>query len=187
MNFDDHILEVLWSEDQISRRVSDLGSQICADFQSRNEVPVLVGVANGAFVFLADLVRKIRLPLTLDFVRVVSYGIGTVTSGIPKIIVDLKLNVLGRHVVLVEDIVDTGNTLSILIQYLKSKGASSISVCTLLDKPSRRRVHFEPEGEGKYYCGFECPDQFVVGYGLDYAELYRNLPYIGVLKPEIYK
>ncbi|XP_061345198.1 uncharacterized protein LOC133291034 [Gastrolobium bilobum] len=182
-----HIERVLWSEDQISRRVSDLASQISADFLAESPPPVLVGVATGAFLFLADLVRKIDLPIAVDFVRAESYGSGTESNSAPTISFDLKVDVNGHHVILVEDIVDTGHTLSRVIAHLKSKGASSVSVCTFLDKPARRKVHFQLVGEGKYYRGFECPDYFVVGYGMDFAEMYRNLPYVGVLKPEHYK
>ncbi|KAJ8541470.1 hypothetical protein K7X08_002286 [Anisodus acutangulus] len=199
---EDHIEKILFTEHQISQRVSELASQIALNFtptkiitnsnnggallSSSLSAPVVVGVATGAFLFLADLVRKIKLPISVDFVRVESYGSGTVSSGKPKISCDLKIGVTGKHVILVEDVVDTGNTLFCLIEHLKSKGASSISVCTLLDKPSKRKVNFELVGEGKFYRGFECPDYFVVGYGLDFAELYRNLPYVGVLKPEMY-
>nr|GMD88741.1 hypoxanthine-guanine phosphoribosyltransferase [Ipomoea batatas]GMD91176.1 hypoxanthine-guanine phosphoribosyltransferase [Ipomoea batatas]GME04780.1 hypoxanthine-guanine phosphoribosyltransferase [Ipomoea batatas] len=194
--FEDHIERVLWTDQQISDRVSQLASEITRDFTVNgatavaalpSAAPVVVGVATGAFLFLADLVRKINLPITVDVIRVESYGSGTVSSGKPKISCDLKIDVRGKHVILVEDIVDTGNTLCRLIEHLKSKGASSISVCALLDKPSRRKVNFELVGDGKFYRGFECPDYFVVGYGLDFAELYRNLPYVGVLKPEVYK
>lgn len=181
------IERILWTEQQISQRISELASQITLDFNNNPLSPVIIGVATGAFLFLADLVRKIPLPVTVDFIRVSSYGSGTQSNGAPLISFDLKLDIQGKHVILVEDIVDTGNTLSCLITHLKSKGASSISVCTLLDKPSRRKVNFELLGKGKYYCGFECPDFFVVGYGLDFAEHYRNLPYVGVLKTELYK
>ncbi|XP_076947839.1 uncharacterized protein LOC143619903 [Bidens hawaiensis] len=187
-SIDDDILTVLWSPEQLLQKVRDLASKITHDFSSPDSSsPVIVGVATGAFLFLADLVRNIKLPVTVDFVRAESYGSGTVSSGAPKISCDVKLDVTGKHVVLVEDIVDTGNTVSRLIAYLEGKGASSVSVCTLLDKPSRRTVQFELLGDGKFYSGFECPDCFVVGYGLDFDEHYRNLPYIGVLKPEIYK
>ncbi|KAM4131213.1 hypothetical protein ACJW30_01G160900 [Castanea mollissima] len=186
-----HIERVLWDQQQISRRVAELASQISADFggaaNSDSPPPVLVGVATGAFLFLADLVRNIDLPISVDFVRAESYGSGTISSGAPKLSLDLKVDVKGKHVILVEDIVDTGSTLSCLIAYLESKGASSVSVCAFLDKPTRRKVHFQPLGQGKFYKGFECPDDFVVGYGMDFAELYRNLPYVGVLKPEYYK
>ncbi|CAH9101601.1 unnamed protein product [Cuscuta europaea] len=186
INMDDHIERVLWTEHQIANRVSGLASEITHQFSSAAAAPVFVGVANGAFIFLADLVRKINFPITVDSIRVGSYGSGTVSSGKPNIYSDLKIDVQGKHVVLVEDIVDTGNTLSCLIEHLKAKGASSISVCALLDKTSRRKVNLELVGDGKFYCGFQCPDYFVVGYGLDFAEQYRNLPYIGVLKPEMY-
>ncbi|KAK3426160.1 hypoxanthine-guanine phosphoribosyltransferase [Eucalyptus grandis] len=187
---DSHIEEVLWTQDQISARVSELAAEITSDFRAAAAAaaspPVFVAVATGAFLFVADLVRKVELPLVVDFVRSDSYGSGTESSGAPAVSLDLKVDVQGRHVVLVEDIVDTGNTLSCLIGHLKSKGASSISVCAFLDKPVRRKVHFQLVGDGKFYRGFECPDYFVVGYGMDYAELYRSLPYIGVLKPEYY-
>ncbi|KAL3621528.1 hypothetical protein CASFOL_036440 [Castilleja foliolosa] len=186
MALDDHIERVIFTEQQISERVSELGSEITRD--CIGTPTVVVGVATGAILFLADIVRNIPLPITVEIIRVESYGSGTVSNGHPTISSDLKTDVQGCHVMLVEDIVDTGSTMSCLIEYMKSKGASSVSVCTLLDKPARRKVHFKPVGEkGKYYCGFECPDEFVVGYGMDYAEVYRNLPYVGVLKPEIYK
>ncbi|XP_057775985.1 uncharacterized protein LOC130994881 [Salvia miltiorrhiza] len=187
MDLNDHIEKILFTEQQISERVSELASTITADFKAAEVAPAVVGVATGAFLFVADLVRKIHLPLTVDFVRAESYGSGTVSNGHPTISFGLKVDVRGKHVILVEDIVDTGNTLSCLTDYMKTEGASSVSVCTLLDKPARRKVHFQVVGEGKYYRGFECPDDFVVGYGLDFAEQYRNLPYVGVLKPEIYK
>ncbi|CAN4116422.1 unnamed protein product [Withania somnifera] len=190
---ENQIEKILFTEHQISERVSQLASEITLHFSpapllssSSSSPPVIVGVATGAFLFLADLVRKIKIPISVDFVRVESYGSSTVSSGKPKISCGLKMDVNGKHVILVEDIVDTGNTLSCLIKYLKSKGASSISVCTLLNKPSKRKVNFELVGEGKFYYGFECPDYFVVGYGLDFAELYRNLPYVGILKREMY-
>ncbi|KAF8026721.1 hypothetical protein BT93_F3254 [Corymbia citriodora subsp. variegata] len=183
---DSHIEKVLWTQDQISLRVSELASKITSDLSAVAQPPVFVAVATGAFLFVADLVRKVGLPLVVDFVRSDSYGSGTVSSGAPAVSLDLKVDVRGRHVILVEDIVDTGNTLSCLIGHLKSKGASSISVCAFLDKPAGRKVQFQLVGDGKFYRGFECPDYFVVGYGMDYAELYRSLPYIGVLKPEHY-
>ncbi|KAK2659127.1 hypothetical protein Ddye_005660 [Dipteronia dyeriana] len=187
MSLNSHIETVLWTHDQISDRVAELAAQISTDFHSNPaSPPVVVGVATGAFLFLADLVRKIQLPVSVDFVRVESYGSGTESNGAPVISLNLKLDVKDKHVILVEDIVDTGSTVSCLIPYLESKGASSVSVCTFLDKPTRRKVQVELLGKGKFYRGFQCPDYFVVGYGMDYAELYRNLPYIGVLKPEYY-
>ncbi|KAH9757779.1 Hypoxanthine phosphoribosyltransferase [Citrus sinensis] len=195
MSMDSHIEKVLWTQDQISRRVTELAAQITHDFNSVSPPPVVVGVATGAFLFLADLVRNIHLPISVDFIRAESYGSGTLSSGAPVLSLDSKLDVKDKHVILmhtflcsqVEDIVDTGTTLSSLIANLVSKGASSVSVCTLLDKPARRKIQVELVGEGKFYRGFECPDYFVVGYGMDFAELYRNLPYVGVLKPECYK
>ncbi|CAN6336472.1 unnamed protein product, partial [Urochloa humidicola] len=181
------IERVLWTEAEVAARVGEVAAELAADLRALPEPAVVVGVATGAFLFLADLVRRIDAPLSVDFVRVESYGGGTESSGKPRITADLKVDVAGKHVVVVEDIVDTGNTLSCLIAHLEKKGASSISVCTFLDKPARRKVNFQLVGDGKFYSGFECPDCFVVGYGLDYAELYRNLPYVGVLKPEMYK
>ncbi|KAL0906135.1 hypothetical protein M5K25_024602 [Dendrobium thyrsiflorum] len=186
MPMDADIERVLWTAEEIAARISALGAQISNDFRRFPSPVIIVGVATGAFLFLADIVRQITLPIAVDFIRAESYGSGTNSNGGPIISCDLKLDINGKHVILVEDIVDTGATLFCLISHLKSKGACSISVCTLLDKPARRRVHFELVGEGKFYCGFECPDDFVVGYGLDLAELYRNLAYIGVLKPEKY-
>ncbi|XP_021771518.1 uncharacterized protein LOC110735639 [Chenopodium quinoa] len=183
---EDDIDKILWTSEDISNRVSELAAQLTHDI-SATELPVFVGVATGCFVFLADLVRRVSLPVSIDLVRVSSYGAGTLSNGSPSISSDLKLDVTDKHVVLVEDIVDTGNTLCRLIEHLKSKGASSVSVCTFLDKPSRRKVNVELVGNGKFYRGFECPDYFVVGYGMDFAELYRNLPYVGVLKPRCYQ
>lgn len=182
------IEKILWTEDQISNRVTELAAQLTRELGgATTSPPVFVGVATGAFIFLADLVRRLSFPISVDLVRVGSYGFGTHSNGSPTISSDLKLDISGKHVVLVEDIVDTGNTLARLIAHLKSKGASSVSVCTFLDKPSRRKATFEMVGKGKFYRGFECPDSFVVGYGMDFAELYRNLPYVGVLKPECYE
>ncbi|PON96289.1 Hypoxanthine phosphoribosyl transferase [Trema orientale] len=182
-----HIEKVLWTQDEIAARVSDLASQISADLVVGSPPPIMVGVATGAFLFLADLVRQIKLPITVDFIRAESYGCGTESSGKPTISFDSKLDVAGKHIILVEDVVDTGSTLACLIAHMESKGASSVSVCTFLDKPARRKVHIHLLGQGKFYTGFQCPDYFVVGYGMDFAELYRNLPYVGVLKPELYK
>ncbi|KAF3326922.1 hypoxanthine-guanine phosphoribosyltransferase [Carex littledalei] len=186
MGSESDIERILYTESDISKRVSDLAAEISADLSSSGGSTVFVGVATGAFLLIADLVRRISAPITIDFIRVESYGSGTESCGEPRISCDLKLDVTGKHVVLVEDIVDTGRTLSSLISYLEKKGATSVSVCSLLDKPSRRKVEVKLVGGGKLYIGFECPDYFVVGYGMDYAELYRNLPYVGILKPEIY-
>ncbi|KAK4803524.1 hypothetical protein SAY86_003341 [Trapa natans] len=152
---DAHIERILWSEDQISSRVSELASEMAADFATAEPPPVFVAVATGAFLFVADLARRIPLEIAVDFVRADSYGSGTDSSGVPALSLDLKLNIQGRHVILVEDIVDTGSTLSCLIAHLQAKGASSVSVCAFLDKPVRRKVHFQLVGEGKFYRGFE--------------------------------
>ncbi|MCL7029463.1 hypothetical protein MKW94_027896 [Papaver nudicaule] len=188
MALDDDIERVLWSEEEISDRISEIALEISEDFKgSSSSTPVLIGVATGAFMFLSDLAKKIKFPVLVDFIRAESYGSGTQSNGAPRISCDVKIDIKGKHVILVEDIVDTGNTLSCLISHLKSKGACSVSVCTLLDKPTRRKVEVQLVGEGKFYKGFECPDYFVVGYGMDFAELYRNLAYVGVLKPEMYQ
>ncbi|KAJ0977881.1 hypothetical protein J5N97_013355 [Dioscorea zingiberensis] len=187
MALEGHIETVLWTEADIAARVAELASQITDDFLGSSVPLVAVGVATGAFLFLADVVRRIKIPIEVDFIRAESYGSGTESSGAPRISCDIKIDVAGKHVILVEDIVDTGNTLSCLVAHLESKGASSVSVCTFLDKPARRKVELKLVGEGKFYRGFECPDYFVVGYGMDFAELYRNVPYVGVLKPEMYK
>nr|CAD1843072.1 unnamed protein product [Ananas comosus var. bracteatus] len=190
MGSEAEIERVLWTEEEIARRVAELGAAISADFKGAVPSPVvLVGVATGAFLFLADIAREITVPVAIDFVRAESYGAGTESSGEPRISGDLKIDVEGKHVIIVNALRHCrhGNTLSHLMSHFEKKGPLSVSVCTFLDKPVRRRVNFELVGEGKFYRGFECPDYFVVGYGMDYAELYRNLPYVGILKPEMYK
>ena len=171
---------VLFSEEELSRRVGEIAAQIDADYVGRE--PLLVSVLRGSFVFMADLVRKITLPCTVDFMAVSSYGTGSSSSGQVKIIKDLSEQIEGKDVIVVEDILDSGNTLSYLLEILKARQPASIRLCTLLDKPSRRVKPVE-----LHYSGFSIPDYFVVGYGLDYAERYRNLPYIGVLKPSVYE
>ncbi|CAI0628952.1 unnamed protein product [Linum tenue] len=181
MALDSHIEKVLWTAGEISDRVAELAAEITSDLSPNSPAPVLVGVATGAFVFLADLVRQIKLPISVDFIRADSYGAGTESTGAPRLSLDLKLDVTGKHVILVEDIVDSGSTVASLIGHLEKKGASSVSVCAFLDKPARRKVEFRV-----VLCILQCPDYFVVGYGMDFAEVYRNLPYVGVLKPEFY-
>ena len=171
---------VLFSEEELRRRVGEIAAQIDADYVGRE--PLLVSVLRGSFVFMADLVRKITLPCTVDFMAVSSYGTGSSSSGQVKIIKDLSEHIEGKDVIVVEDILDSGNTLSYLLEILKARQPASIRLCTLLDKPSRRVKPVE-----LHYSGFSIPDYFVVGYGLDYAERYRNLPYIGVLKPSVYE
>ncbi|MFK7696877.1 hypoxanthine phosphoribosyltransferase [Paenibacillus sp. HJGM_3] len=173
------IQEIIFTEEQIQRKVAELGETLSQDYEGRN--PLVICVLKGAFIFMADLVKRMTIPLELDFMAVSSYGASTKSSGVVKIIKDLDVPVEGRNVLIVEDIIDSGLTLSYLIDVLERRNARSISVVTLFDKPARRTVELEPD-----YKGFTIPDAFVVGYGLDYAEKYRNLPYIGVLKPEVY-
>lgn len=173
------IQEVLYSEEQISQKVKELGERLTKDFEGRN--PLVICVLKGAFIFMSDLVKEIKVPLEIDFMAVSSYGQSTVSSGVVRILKDLDTSVEGRDVLIVEDIIDSGLTLSYLIDVLHHRNAKSVTVCTLFDKPARRKVDLAPD-----YKGYTLPDEFVVGYGLDYAEKYRNLPYIGILKPEIY-
>ncbi|WP_068505552.1 hypoxanthine phosphoribosyltransferase [Paenibacillus kribbensis] len=173
------IQEVLISEEEIQSKIKELGAQLSVKYEGKN--PLVICVLKGAFIFMADLVKSITVPLELDFMAVSSYGVSTKSSGVVKIIKDLDASVEGRDVLIVEDIIDSGLTLTHLIELLKNRNAKSVCVVTLFDKPARRSVNLEAD-----YTGFTLPDAFVVGYGLDYAEHYRNLPYIGILKPEIY-
>ena len=170
---------ILLTEAELKERVAELGRQISEDFAGKE--PIFVGVLKGCFIFMADLLRSVELHCTMDFMSVSSYGDGTTTTGAVKINKDLSRDIAGRDVIIVEDILDSGVTLSYLKNYLSVRQPASISIVTLLDKPSRRRADIKAD-----YVGFEVEDAFVVGYGLDYAEKYRNLPYIGILKPEIY-
>ncbi|MHA0857627.1 hypoxanthine phosphoribosyltransferase [Paenibacillus sp. CMAA1364] len=173
------ILEVLISEEQIKEKVAELGAKLSEEYAGRN--PLVICVLKGAFVFMADVIKHITVPLEIDFMAVSSYGASTQSSGVVKIIKDLDVSVEGRDVLIVEDIIDSGLTLSYLIELLNNRKAKSTCVVTLFDKPVGRTVNLQAD-----YTGFILPDAFVVGYGLDYAEKYRNLPYVGVLKPEIY-
>ena len=173
--------QILFTQDQVAARVQELAAQITRDYAGKT--PLVVGVLRGSFIFMADLVRHLDLPLTLDFMAASSYGAGTTSSGLVNIRLDLHDDIAGRDVLLVEDILDTGNTLSKLVAELKGRHPASLKLCVLLDKPERRRpgITLKPD-----YVGFTIPNAFVVGYGLDYNEHYRNLPYVGVLKPEAY-
>ena len=173
------IQEVLFSEEQLKTRVNEIAQQISKDYAGKEIM--LISVLRGSFIFMADLCRAIDLPCTLDFMAVSSYGKGTTSSGQVQITKDLSEDISGRHIIVVEDILDSGNTLSYLLKILENRHPASIRLCTLLDKPERRVKPVEV-----HYSGFSIPDAFVVGYGLDYAEMYRNLPYIGILKPEVY-
>ena len=176
---DQDVERVLFSEEELKQRVAEIAAQIDADYAGKE--PMLISVLRGSFVFMADLVRQIHVPCTVDFMAVSSYGMGASSSGQVKIIKDLSEQIEGKDLIVVEDILDSGNTLSYLLQILRARRPASVRLCTLLDKPSRRVKEVEVN-----YSGFSIPDYFVVGYGLDYAEKYRNLPYIGVLKPAVY-
>jgi len=173
------IARVLISEEQIKERVAELGAQISRDYDGLN--PLLICVLKGGYVFLADLTRQITIHHGIDFMAVSSYGDATETSGVVQILKDLDRDITGRHIMIVEDIIDTGNTLAYLLENLKVRNPASIKLCTLLNKPSRREVDLKVD-----YVGFDIDDEFVIGYGLDYAQKYRNLPFIAVLKPEVY-
>ena len=171
--------EVLLTGDQVQARVLELGAELAADYEGRD--PVLVSVLKGSIIFLADLVRATPIPLSIDLMEVSSYGASTESSGQVRILKDLSSSIAGREVLVVEDIIDTGLTLNYLLRYLHDKGPASIRICCLLDKPARRLAPIEID-----YRGFTIPDRFVIGYGLDYGEHYRNLPYVGVLRPSVY-
>ena len=174
----DHILV---SEEQLKAKVAELGARVSADYEGKDLL--LVSILKGAVVFMADLMRAVSIPCGIDFMVVSSYGgANTSSTGLVKIIKDLDQDLTGKDVLIVEDILDTGITLSYLIPMLKLRNPNSVRLCTILSKPSRRKADITPD-----YCGFEVPDEFVVGYGLDYDEKYRNLPYVGVLKPQIYQ
>lgn len=174
----DQIERVLISEEEIRNKVVELGKHISEDYQDKDLL--LVGVLKGALVFLVDLARAIDRPLSIDFMAISSYGASTQSSGVVRIIKDLDSNIEGRHVLIVEDIVDSGLTLSYILETLRPRHPASIRVCTLLNKQVERPAPVQFD-----YVGFEIPNEFVVGYGLDYAELYRNLPFVGVLKPSM--
>ena len=178
-NMDQDILKILLSEEEIKARVQEMGDELYDAFQDKN--PMFVGVLNGCFILMADLVRAAQLKSELEFIGVSSYKNSTKSSGVVQITRDLQRDISGRNIIIVEDILDSGNTLAFLKNYLMTKGAASITIATLLDKPARREKPIKAD-----YVGFVVPDEFVVGYGLDYAQQYRNMPYIGVLKPEVY-
>ena len=170
---------ILFTQEELARRVGELGEQITADYAGK-EVAV-ASVLRGSYIFMADLTRAIQLPITVDFMAVSSYGSGTVSSGQVEIKKDLSDSIEGKDLIIVEDILDSGNTLYYLMDVLRARKPASIRICTMLDKPERRSKPITAD-----YVGFSIPDAFVVGYGLDYDEKYRNLPYIGILKPSVY-
>jgi hypoxanthine phosphoribosyltransferase len=171
--------QVLITDDQIREKTAELGRKLTEDYRGKN--PLLICVLKGGLMFLADLMREIQIPMEIDFMAVSSYGDATESSGVVRILMDLDRNIRGRHVLIVEDIIDTGRTLTYIMENLRTRGPASIKVCTLLNKPARRVLDIPID-----YVGFDIPDRFVVGYGLDYGEIYRNLPFVGVLKPKLY-
>jgi hypoxanthine phosphoribosyltransferase len=173
------VAKVLISEQELQQRIAELGAQISADYNDTN--PLLICVLKGGYVFLADLTRALNIRHSVDFMAVSSYGAGTSSSGVVRILKDLDSDVSGRHILIVEDIIDTGRTLTYMLENLRVRQPASLRICTLLSKPSRREVDLTVD-----YVGFEIPNEFVIGYGLDFDEAYRNLRFIGVLKPEVY-
>ena len=174
------IKEVLFSSDTLSEKVRELAGKISEDYKGKNLV--VVGILKGSVIFAAELIKNISIQCEIDFMAVSSYGNSTETSGVVRILKDLDSNIEGKDILIVEDIVDTWTTLKYLLQYLKARKANTIEIVALLNKPARRKVDLDVK-----YIGFEVPDAFIVGYGIDYAERYRNLPYIGILKPEVYE
>jgi len=177
--FEEGLKRILISEDDIRQIVKKLGKQITEDYRDIEDELIVIGLLRGSFVFMADLVREIRIKMVTDFMTVSSYTDKTESSGDVKIIMDLDESINGKHILMVEDIIDTGNTFNKVLKLLNSRNPESLKICALLSKPSRRVKDVSID-----YCGMEIPDEFVCGYGLDYAQKYRNLPYIGILDPE---
>lgn len=174
-----HVDHVLISEEELQQRVRALGTQLSADYAALN--PLLLCVLKGGYLFLADLTRALSIRHEVDFMAISSYGNSTESSGVVRILKDLDTDITGRHILIVEDIIDTGNTLAYLLDNLRVRQPASVRICALLTKPARRKIALQID-----YVGFQIPDEFVIGYGLDYAEDYRNLPFVGVLKREVY-
>lgn len=175
-----HIGKILYSREELLQRIAELGAEITHDYSGKKLL--VLGILKGAVPFMADLIHQIKIPMAYDFMAVSSYGASTHSSGVVRIMKDLERSVEDVHILIVEDIIDTGLTLKYLKENLSARNPLSVKVATLLDKPERRKVEVTPD-----YNGFTIPDEFVVGYGLDFNEEYRNLPYVGVLKPEAYK
>ena len=175
----DVVESVLITKEELDKKVEELGRQISKDYEGKELI--IIGVLKGGFIFLSDLARKITIPVDLDFMSVSSYGDSSKSSGVVRIIKDVDTNISGKHVLIVEDIIDTGLTLNHLVELLKTRGPLSVKICAALDKPSRRKVDVKID-----YKGIEIPDEFVIGYGLDYAGKYRNLPEVCILKKNIY-
>lgn len=180
MSMHDDIEKVLFSEEQIDKIIDRLGAEISKDYADKNLL--LVGIIKGSVIFMADLMRKISVPCTIEFMALSSYGNGTRSSGVVRVIKDLSIDIKDYDVLIIEDILDSGNTLSQIKKMLEMRNPKSLKICTFFDKPERRTADIKAD-----YVGAEIPDEFIVGYGLDFAEKYRNLPYVGVLKPEMYK
>jgi hypoxanthine phosphoribosyltransferase len=176
----DDVAEVLIDEERLQDRIRELAQDIEADYREI-ENPLLLCVLKGAFIFLSDLTRLLDMPHEVDFMAISSYGSGTTSSGAVRIVLDLKEDIAGRHVLIVEDIIDSGRTLAYMRRNLLARSPASLRICTLLNKPTRRAVEVPVD-----YTGFDIPDEFVVGYGLDFAQHYRNFPFIAVLKPEVF-
>ncbi|WP_129596487.1 hypoxanthine phosphoribosyltransferase [Anaerophilus nitritogenes] len=174
------VAQILFSEKVLNEKVEELGKQIAMDYKDKDLL--VVGILKGANVFMSDLIRKIDLPISIDFMAVSSYGLSTTSSGVVKIIKDLDDSIEKKNVLIVEDIIDTGLTLHYLCKNLLSRKPKSLKICTLLDKPERRKIDLKVD-----YKGFDIPDEFIIGYGIDYAEKYRNLPYVAILKREVYE
>jgi hypoxanthine phosphoribosyltransferase len=172
------VSEILIDEDVLQRRIAELGDEISADYRGRDLL--LLGVLKGAVFFMSDLMRRLTIPCEIDFMAISSYGASTDSSGVVRILKDLDINIEGRHVLVVEDIIDSGLTLSYLMRMLESREPASLEICALLTKPERREIDVDVR-----YTGFEIPNRFVIGYGLDFAERYRNLPYVAVLHPDL--
>lgn len=175
----DEIKKVLFTEEDLQSKCKELGEKITSDYEGKELL--IVGVLKGSVLFASDLIKNIKIPCEIDFMAVSSYGNSTESSGVVRILKDLDNGIEGKDVLIVEDIVDTGNTLSYLKQYLNGRGANSVKIITLLDKPERRTAEIDVD-----YIGFEVPNEFIVGYGIDYAEKYRNLPFIGILDEQVY-
>ncbi|MEG1537965.1 MAG: hypoxanthine phosphoribosyltransferase [Clostridiales bacterium] len=177
----DSMQEVLLPQEQIENRISELAQQINKDYDFLEDDLVVIGVLRGSVVFMSQLIKELHLPVVIDFLAAASYGGGTASSGNVRVTKDIFVDIKDKHVIVVEDIVDTGLTLTNVLAMLQLRGPASLKLCSLLSKPSRRKVEIAVD-----YCGFDVPDVFVVGYGLDFADRYRHLPFIGVLKPEMY-
>jgi len=174
------VQKILYSREELEIKIKDMGEKISIDYKGKDLV--LIGVLKGSVMFMAELMKSISIPCSMDFMAVSSYGNSTTTSGVVRILKDLDDEIEGKHVLIIEDIIDSGTTLKYLMEYLRGRKPSSVEIACLLNKPERRRVELNAR-----YIGFNVPDYFLVGFGLDFAQKYRNLPYIGILKEEIYK